>query len=238
MRCRYSTGSGSTQQPPWSSLGLFFQDDWKVSPRLTLNLGLRWDANIDFLQPQLGTSQANSNKGVWDLRQVMAESQLPRQHRWSVRPLPPSSAIPATCSAQRPTGKSSSHVSVLPGTSPEPASTCYAADTASLATRSSRTSPFSRFSRPSQSSTRPYLMCRLPELRLGRGVCTSPTTPVNLCNFQFGVTPLPVPPPPTQTDLAPGAVPQNCESHCHRSVVTAVRHRLRLADQQRLCVFR
>jgi len=28
------------------ALGLFFQDDWKASPRLTLNLGLRWDMDV------------------------------------------------------------------------------------------------------------------------------------------------------------------------------------------------
>ena len=41
-----------------------------------------------------------------------------------------------------------------------------------------------------------------------RAPCSGPTTPVNLCSFQFGVTPLPTPPPPTQTDLSFGAVPR------------------------------
>ena len=42
LRERRSVFSGSTKQ-----IGLYFQDDWKVSPRLILNLGLRWDMDFN-----------------------------------------------------------------------------------------------------------------------------------------------------------------------------------------------
>lgn len=38
-------------------LGLYFQDDWKFSPRLTINLGIRWDKDFDFVG---GSKIANS----------------------------------------------------------------------------------------------------------------------------------------------------------------------------------
>lgn len=44
-------GDGTFHQNP-HQLGWYVQDDFKVTPRLTLNLGLRWDANIDFLNDQ------------------------------------------------------------------------------------------------------------------------------------------------------------------------------------------
>ena len=48
----FNTGSGDTGQPPFHQLALYVQDDYRVSPRLTLNLGLRWDANIRMLIDQ------------------------------------------------------------------------------------------------------------------------------------------------------------------------------------------
>jgi hypothetical protein len=48
----FNTGAGDTSQPPFHQLAFYVQDDYKVTPRFTLNLGLRWDANIKLLVDQ------------------------------------------------------------------------------------------------------------------------------------------------------------------------------------------
>lgn len=48
---QYSDGASSHYQL-LDQLAFYVQDDWKISRKLTLNLGLRWDANIGNLPPQ------------------------------------------------------------------------------------------------------------------------------------------------------------------------------------------
>jgi hypothetical protein len=48
---QFSDGAGLHNQS-LDQLAFYIQDDWKLSPRLTLNLGLRWDANIGNLPTQ------------------------------------------------------------------------------------------------------------------------------------------------------------------------------------------
>jgi len=67
----FSTGDPNFNQRA-HQLAFYFQDDFKVTPRLTLNLGLRWDANINFLPQQLGDTPQESNRGINILRQLLA----------------------------------------------------------------------------------------------------------------------------------------------------------------------
>jgi hypothetical protein len=48
----FSGGVSDNTQGPIHQLALYFQDDWRISRNLTINLGLRWDANINILVDQ------------------------------------------------------------------------------------------------------------------------------------------------------------------------------------------
>ncbi len=49
--------SGAVTNPDMNEYGFFVQDDWRVSPRLTMNLGLRYDLQ-DLAEPNLSNSSA------------------------------------------------------------------------------------------------------------------------------------------------------------------------------------
>jgi hypothetical protein len=81
----FSTGSGRTdnQERP-HFLALYYQDDLRVTPHLTLNLGIRWDANIRFLPKQLRDTATTSNRTINALRAIIAAN--------AASPLPASAA--------------------------------------------------------------------------------------------------------------------------------------------------
>lgn len=75
----FSGGEGATDQPTLHQLAFYFQDDYKITPRLTLNLGLRWDANINLLIDQTNNRTMRILSGLNEPRaRAITQSDLTR----------------------------------------------------------------------------------------------------------------------------------------------------------------
>lgn len=71
-----SNGDPATNVPGGSKqIGTYFQDDWKVAKRLTVNLGLRWDKDINFV----GNTSVHDSRTYQELVAISSISPLAKQ---------------------------------------------------------------------------------------------------------------------------------------------------------------
>jgi len=198
-------GSASTAQPPWHALGLYLQDDFKVTPRLTLSMGMRWDANLHFLQSQLGSGLTDSNKGVWDLRQVISNPAFPSSDPGAQRIL---QIVGNAGDLQRRT-------SDMKEFQPRFGFAWDVTGDGKHLLRGgygiARDQIFQNITLWSIQQSQPTIyqavFDAVGSAAPGLGCTDKGTGPVSTCSFRFGVDALPVPPPAT-VDLAFGATPR------------------------------
>jgi outer membrane receptor protein involved in Fe transport len=69
---------------PTKQLGFYGQDDWKVTPKLTLNLGLRWDRDFNML----GNSDYTRGRTYQELLAVSSDPAAQKYSNYYVRHLP------------------------------------------------------------------------------------------------------------------------------------------------------
>ena len=69
---------------PTKQLGFYGQDDWRVTPRLTLNLGLRWDRDFNML----GNSDYKKSRTYQSLLAIRSDPAAQQYSNYYVRSLP------------------------------------------------------------------------------------------------------------------------------------------------------
>lgn len=198
----FSAGSGATVNPPWHSLGLYFQDDFKVTPRLTLNLGLRWDVNAGFLTPQLTNSFSSTNRTIDLLEQVQAANpSLPRDADGVARV----QQIVGNPSKLRRTTADWKEFQPRVG---------FAWDIFGNGKHVlrggygiARDQVFQNITLFATQQEQPTIYQTLFDFVADQppGLGCAPTVPFDICAFRFGINPLPIPTTPA-TDIAPGAI--------------------------------
>ncbi len=200
----FSAGSGSTAQPPWHSLGLYWQDSYKVTPRLTLNAGLRWDANIGFLRPMFGNSLTTSNRTIWWLDQTamaagatLGSDPGMQQVQEIVHSKGDLNRTTADWKEVQPRFGFAWDIS---GNGKNVIRGGYGI---------ARDQIFQNITLFSLQQTQPTIYQTLFDYVGNKppgGACT-PTAPFDICSFRFGIDPLPVPPPGSSAaDITPQAV--------------------------------
>jgi len=200
----FNGGSGSTAQPPWHSLGLYWQDSYKITPRFTLNFGIRWDGNLGFLRPMLGNSLTTSNRTIWWLNQTQMAAGTALASDPGIQQI--DKIVHSKSDLNRTTAD-------LKEFQPRFGFAWDVGGNGKNVVRGgygiARDQIFQNITLFSIQQTQPTIYQTLFDY-IGDGApghaCTA-TSPFDICGFQFGIDPFPVPPPGTSAaDITPGAV--------------------------------